>query len=721
LINGLNVTNGACNASGQFYVTINFDHTGTSTKFKIQGNGKNYGLFSYSELPVAIGPLKADCITNYEFVVRDEINQDCFAFKNLGKKCCEDNCSINFENVESGPCMNDKYQLFFDLDYNAPDNGFDLYNNGQFYGYYQYSQLPLNLMDFPTSPFETYNEIVVCANDNPTCCDTLKILNPCVCSIYNVQGQVVNCNEEAGKFSLRLNFKHNLTSDSFQVGGSSINFGKFAYADLPITLPNISFSDNIEYEFLIVDKNNAFCFGSYELGKVTKCNFECSITDLVVKPRPCVDSIFYVDISFKNRNTGLNGFRIRGNGVVYGEYEYGETSYKVGPLLANCETLYEFVVRDKEMEGCSAVASFTEPVCCEMSCELSALTITEACENGVLKAININFNHTETSGTFVLKINSTVIGTYAYGVLPLKITNFNFDGPNLLVKIFDSEDESCHLLKEYKLLCGSENACKIYDLSVLPTECNAQGKFYAKLKFKVSDPKADRFILKVNGIVYDTLAYGKEFYEIGPFNGDCSTLYKFLVQDIMNSACKDDYSFTEKVCCNNECKISDPLVSFSACEQGKFDLRINFSHVNTLLKFRVKLNGVIKGPFNYSDLPVIIENLNEKQSYEIIIWDVEKEACRLSLNIPAIECTSGTDDTWSSNFIMSNDDHTVLLSIGEKWLPSSISISNLSGHQLLSTSGNAENSIDISVLPRGLYFLQIRHEKQVITRKFVKY
>lgn len=720
LINGLNVNSGTCNVSGQFFVTINFDHTGASGKFKIQGNGKNYGLFEYSALPVTIGPLAADCITNYEFVVRDEINTDCFAFKNVGKKCCEDNCSINFENVETGQCNNGKYQLFFDLEYNAPDNGFDLYNNGQFYSFYQYSQLPLNLLEFPSSSVETFNTVVVCANDNEACCDTLKILNPCICSIYNVQGQVVDCNEESDKFSLRLNFKHNMTSDSFQVGGSGMNFGKFAYADLPIKLNNIPFSNTIDYEFLIVDKNNAFCFSSFELGKVTECNFECNISNLVATPLPCKDSIFYVNISFKNKNTGLKGFRIRGNGVVYGEFEYGQPSYRIGPLKGNCETIYEFLVIDKEMEQCRAVTRFLEPICCEKSCTLADLVINEVCENNVLKALNIDFEQTNSSATFVLKINSTIIGTYAYNALPLKITNFNFDGPNLVIRIFDSGDESCNLIKEYKLQCGSVSDCKIFDLSVKPTECNDQNKFYAILKFKVSGTNSDQFIIKVNGIIYDTLFYGKESYEIGPLEGDCTTLYKFLVQDVLINDCAEDFSFTEKVCCTGECSIREPLISFSTCEEGKFDLQLNFKHTNTLLKFRVKINGISKGPYNYSDLPVLIENLNEKQFYEIIVWDVEKEACRLTFSIPAIECPSSTEDNWSTNFAMANDNQRLKLSIGDKWLPSQINIANLAGNRLFSMSGASENNIDISAFPSGLYFIQIQHEKQVITRKFIK-
>ncbi|MBP6567242.1 MAG: T9SS type A sorting domain-containing protein [Saprospiraceae bacterium] len=35
-------------------------------------------------------------------------------------------------------------------------------------------------------------------------------------------------------------------------------------------------------------------------------------------------------------------------------------------------------------------------------------------------------------------------------------------------------------------------------------------------------------------------------------------------------------------------------------------------------------------------------------------------------------------------------------------------------------SGASENNIDISAFPSGLYFIQIQHEKQVITRKFIK-
>ncbi len=721
LINELQVQATECNQEGKFFVTINFNHTGTSERFKVQGNGINYGLFQYSALPITIGPLNGDCTTNYEFVVRDVENQECTAFKNFGKKCCHSQCSIAFENVEIGECHGSNYPFSFNLAYDAPNNGFDLFNNGVHYGYYTYSQLPLHLPEFPSSNSETYNTVVVCANDNHLCCDTLLILNPCICTIYKVQGQVVDCNEEAGTFSLKLNFKHHLNSDSFQIGGNSVNYGKFAYTDLPITLHNLPFSNTIEYEFLIVDENDAFCFGSYELGIVNACNFECSITHIIAEKLACEEGKFYVDIDFDYKNTSLSGFIIRGNGVQYGSFEYGEPYYRIGPLEGDCETLYEFVVRDKEQEGCMAITHFTEPVCCEVQCEMAGLSITEFCEDNVLVAFDLNFEHTRTEGSFVLKINSQVIGTFTYASLPLKITNINFDLPNVVVKIFDKMDESCNLISEYEFECVKDPVCNIYDLNVKVSDCNDHGQFYAIMKFKVTNPKSDKFIVKVNGNAFDTLPYGKELYEIGPLEGDCATLYKFVIRDLISADCIEDFGFTEKICCQTECKISEPVISFSPCEEGKFDLTLNFNHISTVQKFRVKINGVVKGPFNYTDLPIIIENLSERHAYEIIIWDTEKEACRLTFTIPAIECTTGTQESSLNEVKLFSNNQQLNLILSDVWVPSTVTITDLTGNRWSVFESNTENSIDISALPAGLYLVQIQNRTDRLTKRFLKY
>ena len=53
--------------NGLFNVLLNFQHQFTSDSFRINGNGVMYGHFAYSDLPVLLEGLSANCETNYEF------------------------------------------------------------------------------------------------------------------------------------------------------------------------------------------------------------------------------------------------------------------------------------------------------------------------------------------------------------------------------------------------------------------------------------------------------------------------------------------------------------------------------------------------------------------------------------------------------------------------------------------------------------------------------
>lgn len=722
-IAGLTVTPSECNNNGKFFVVINFDHIGTSPKFKILGNGTNYGTFEYVNLPITLGPLSADCVTNYEFVVRDIEFESCNAFKSIGTKCCSDQCAISFTNVEAGNCDGMLYQLSFDLEYTEDnDNGFDLFTNGQFFGYYQYNELPLNILDFPSSTTESFNQIVVCANDNGSCCDTIEIVNPCICSIYRVQGQVIDCNEETETFSLKLNFRHNLTSDSFQVGGNTTNYGTFAYSNLPITITGLSFSDLTQYEFLILDKNDAFCFNSYELGIVNECNFDCNISDLIVEPYACEDGQFYVDIAFNYENTSIAGFSVVGNGQNYGSFEYGDPFYTLGPLEADCATLYEFVVKDNELEDCQTFKAFNEPICCDIDCEMAEFRLDEICEENILVGFLFNFNHNNTEGSFVIKANGVNLGTFEYADLPVTINEINFDLPQVVFVVFDSEDESCNLSKTYTFECSTVEDCNIRDMFLTVSDCNDAGQFYAKLKFKVTNPGSQGFVIKVNGIIFDTLSYGQDIYEIGPLEGDCSTLYQFLMIDVQKPECAEDYKFTEKVCCDETCKISNAILTFLPCENGKFNVSLNFNHEGTSPKFRLKINNDFIGPYFYADLPFIIEGLMERQVYEIIIIDAEAENCRLAVVIPAIECPSNTTDVLASTVHLKNNNETLEISLDEIWGNTQVSILDITGKLIHSKSIQSNlTTIDINQLSAGLYLLRMNNNKISYTKKIFKF
>jgi hypothetical protein len=62
----------------QYYIILDFEHSGTTNQYTVHGNGVNYGTFSYDSVPVKLGPFTASPTPGVkEFVVKDVVYQDC--------------------------------------------------------------------------------------------------------------------------------------------------------------------------------------------------------------------------------------------------------------------------------------------------------------------------------------------------------------------------------------------------------------------------------------------------------------------------------------------------------------------------------------------------------------------------------------------------------------------------------------------------------------------
>ena len=57
-----------------------------------------------------------------------------------------------------------------------------------------------------------------------------------------------------------------------------------------------------------------------------------------------------------------------------------------------------------------------------------------------------------------------------------------------------------------------------------------------------SNPSSNRFRVVGNNQLYGVFEYGQSNYRLGPLDGDDTTLYEFIVQDLQNASCA---SFTE--------------------------------------------------------------------------------------------------------------------------------------------------------------------------------
>lgn len=91
----------------------------------------------------------------------------------------------------------------------------------------------------------------------------------------------------------------------------------------------------------------------------------CSIAGLTATPTPCEQGQFFVVLNFQHNNTGSQGFTVRGNGVHYGTFSYAELPVTLGPFSATAggQNVYEFVVRDVQLQQCFAAIAVVAPIC----------------------------------------------------------------------------------------------------------------------------------------------------------------------------------------------------------------------------------------------------------------------------------------------------------------------------------------------------------------------
>ena len=162
IIGDLETTILPCNEDDEFFVLLDFEYANTSDGFSVQGNGTNYGNFLYASLPVEIGPLIADGETVYEFLVLDDVHEGCVEDTYIDPVNCDSLTQlINFSTMVVS-CADEMYELQFDFEVvSAGEEGFVILGNGEDYGTYDYSELPVTIGPLETDGFTPYHFIAL--------------------------------------------------------------------------------------------------------------------------------------------------------------------------------------------------------------------------------------------------------------------------------------------------------------------------------------------------------------------------------------------------------------------------------------------------------------------------------------------------------------------------------------------------------------------------------
>ncbi len=641
-----------CNAAKKFTVKINFKYNDVSDCFTISGNGKNYGTFLYANLPIIIDGLDGDCITPYEFVISDCQNNQCHIGKELGKVCCENNCSLSNLVLERTDCDSNN-QFFVHLNFSHTNTSpcFKLYVNNDFYKTIEYSQLPVKVGPF-NGDCKTKRLFAIKDCENPDCqvkkeMDT--VCCPIDCSISNIRIERTPCDSNRN-FSAFIAFKGKGKSDSFLIQVNNKAFGPFVYGNPSYKTGPFQADCITKFHILIKDQKDATCAQDSTWGPICCDSIPptCKLFDPIFEKSECnADKQFYIFLNFKHQGTS-DCFKVKGNGNDYGSFEYGKLPLKLGPFNGDCQTAYEFLIQDCHNADCKLGIDVGK-VCCETNpppCKLfDPIFEKSECNADKQFYISLNFKHQETSDCFKVSGNGNNYGTFTYSSLPIKLGPFNGDCQTAYeFLIQDCHNADCKLGVGVGKVCCETNPppCKLFDPVFEKSECNADKQFYISLNFKHQET-SDCFKVSGNGNNYGTFTYSNLPIKLGPFNGDCQTAYEFLIQDCHNADCKLGIG-VGKVCCENNpdpCKIYDLRTERSDCDSnGFFKLFINFSHQNNSDCFRLKLNGVNYGEFSYSVLPLRIDSLigDCKTEQRIVIQDCKDPHCALEKNLGIICC-----------------------------------------------------------------------------------
>ena len=719
-LSNLTIQESECNDATVVDLVIDFDFTGEGNQgFTILGNGTNYGNFEYSSLPVTLSGIEANCDTEYEFIIRDIQDPACSIFTEYGTICCSGACNLEILSVSATECVDDIFSLTVETSQLSAGTLVNVSING-----IVISQLELDGISFTLEDISVdlpgVNTITICTTSDLDCCSSFPFLNPCECATTDVTAEIIDCNEIDSSYFAVIDFEYAATSDSFQMGysdGDDSNFlGVFAYADLPVTAGPIFWSDN-EREILILDKGDLFCFNSAFLGVVNDCNIECQIFNVFAESYECEGGQYFMDVEFDSEDIQGSTFEVIVDDINYGSYIYGASSYTVGPINQNCDTAPVVVIQDSEMEGCSDFFNFDEPICCGVLCEFTTFEASSICNDADEVVISFEYNNPSTTpnNQFFVTFGDMVFGPF---IGPSGVGEFSVslleDGVYNL-SIYVEGNGACSAETSVVVLCPMEE-CLITEVFAEAHEC-IDGQFLVDVAFDANGV-SENFELRGNGQSYGVFNYGQTFYTIGPLQGDCETIYEFVVIDQADTNCQGVYAFAEPICCQI-CEYGKMEIGLLDCVDDQYTISVDFEYEDSGETFELSFLGE-SFTYDYTQLPLEIINLPVDTEIEITASSNSDEECTTSGVSFLQNCYDAvSEDEISSLVITQNQAFISTFNPTNKEFE--IFLSSITGQVLQRNimPANTQTNFQKRTLSNGIYLISFVHEGIINTKKIV--
>ncbi len=404
---------------GSYYVELDLVTSGFGDLFILEVDGAFYESYSFSELPLAIGPFEGTGAPLNLFAYTDGQCQP--AETSIETPFCNQGCDIEAVFADATDCNDDgEYNLVVDLEYSGGFTFFNVFIPALGYNEsHGLNEFPITIEGLPGDG-ETYEINVGAAGcnvlaqmpfDAPAC--------NVGCIFNNVIAEPHPC--ENGEFLVDIEVQVNDPGDlGYFIFADGEIFGPFDYSEPFVTLGPFAGDGVTVYDFLILDFANPTCFGYVEVGPKSCDNGGgCPIQALSAVPQDCNGDGTYdllVDIEVEApQNDLLFWFYLNGDYI-------GQSTLAALPgELINLELVNTEEVSFKacifDQPDCCKEVVYTQPNCQGDGCLITDVMAEFAfCdEEGFYVELDFVSGNQPENGLYRLFGNGEVYDTLSYG------------------------------------------------------------------------------------------------------------------------------------------------------------------------------------------------------------------------------------------------------------------------------------------------------------------
>jgi hypothetical protein len=559
-------------------------------------------------------------------------------------------CEITSVNATALPCQGNNFMVSVDLDVVNPSSpGFTLAGNGVIYGTYLYSDLPV-IVGPLFGDDESVYEFIAWDVENADCQEYTNInASNCgpVCSISNFTLEFFGCQGTQSAlvvFDFDYENPTGLTFDLFNEEGEEI--GTYLYQSLPVTEPFFLVNGAAPIILTVCDHVETDCCETFVLDAIDCTPNNCELFSVTLDP-DCNGSNFVVNLDFGYDNPTSDSFMVTGNNLNYGTFAYDSLPITLGPLNGSSNISWEFNIVDSENSAC-AVTEVLGIYNCPPPCEMLYLeALALECFGNEAYALEIGLDIEGEGDTgFAIFSETSFYGSYSYEDLPIILPEFESTCEFVdYVSVCDNENLGCCATVPFEALqcCG----CLIYNLTAIPLPCNAQDEIFVQIDFDHQNTSSEGFEVSGNGNNYGQFDYEDLPIQVGPFVGDGTQYFEFVVTDVTNGLCFEavELGFVD---CDTICELTNLTVETGDCTgNNTFVLHVDFDYQGvTGVGFDLFVNGVFFDAYSYSELPLTIEEFpsNGTGTNMITVCENDNNICCASTSFASPICACSIFD-----------------------------------------------------------------------------